>query len=97
VRRLDLGAEHADRAERCACGLAGAADRECEVADAERVELAERRRREGTAGHLEHRDIGTGVAADDLGVSLIEAAIGGGDADRGAIGSVEARADREVG
>ena len=73
-RRLDLGAEHADRAQRRARGAAGTADREREVADRRAPSrLAELRRRQAAALDPEQRDVGPGIAADDLGVALVEA------------------------
>ena len=80
-RRADLGAEHADRAQRGARGAAGAADREREVADREAVELAKRGGRQAAAADAQQRDVGAGIAADDLGVALVERAVGAADAD----------------
>src|SRR5204862_5659461 len=89
--------DHADRSQRCARGPAGPTDREREIADGAAIELAELGRREATAVDAQERDVGAGVAADDLGVALVEATVCGGKTYRGAVGGVKARGDDEVG
>ena len=93
-RRVDLGAEHADRAERGARGAPGPADREREVADREAG------RARGTLAGVRpppvtrsSGDVGARVAADDLGVAARRGCRRrSGMPDLGAIGGVEARA-----
>jgi hypothetical protein len=82
--RANVGAEHADRAQRGAGGAARPTECEREIADGEPVDVAQLRGRKSAAGNAQQCDVSARIAADDFGVAFVEAAVAG-DADRGAV------------